>query len=88
MPGLARMKQLSFATLVYENKKKQAKREKFLNEMEAAVPWDRLLKVCEPYYPKAGKGRKPMPLETMLRICFLQQWYGLSGSAAKSLCTI
>ncbi len=88
MPGLARMKQLSFATLAYENKKKQTKREKFLNEMKAAVPWGRLLKVCEPYYPKAGKGRKPMPLETMLRICFFQQWYGLSDPAAKSLYTI
>ncbi len=78
------MKQLSFATLAYENKKKLTKREKFLNEMEAAVPWDRLLKVCEPYYPKAGKGRKPMPLETMLRIYYLQQWYGLSDPEMSS----
>ncbi len=77
------MKQLTFATLAYENKKKLTKREKFLNEMEVAVPWDRLLKVCEPYYPKVGKGRKPMPLETMLRIYFLQQWYGLSDPAAE-----
>ncbi len=77
------MKQVSFTTLAYENKKKLTKREKFLNEIEAAVPWDRLLKVCEPYYPKAGKGRKPMPLETMLHIYFLQQWYGLSDPAAE-----
>ncbi len=40
------MKQLGFATLAYENKKKLTKREKFLNEMEVAVPWGRLLEVC------------------------------------------
>lgn len=77
------MKQLSFASLAYENKKKLTKREKFLNEMEAVVPWSRTLKLIEPYYPKAGKGRKPKPLEMMLRIYFLQQWYGLSDPAAE-----
>ncbi len=35
------MKQLSFASLAYENKKKLTKREKFLNEMEAVVLWSR-----------------------------------------------
>ncbi len=79
------MKQLSFASLAYENKKKLTKREKFLNEMEVVVPWDRILKVCEPYYPKAGKGRKPISLETKLRIYFLQQWYGLSDPAAEEV---
>ncbi len=43
------MKQLSFASLTYEKKKKQTKREKFLNEMEAVVPWDCILKLIEPY---------------------------------------
>jgi hypothetical protein len=77
------MKQHSFASLTYEYKKKQTKREKFLEEMEQVVPWVQLLKLIEPYYPKAGKGRKPMPLEVMLRIYFLQQWYGLSDSGAE-----
>jgi len=77
------MKQLSFATLSYENKKITTKREKFLNEMEQVVPWKRLLKSIEPHYPKAGNGRPPMPMESMLRIYFLQQWYGLSDPAAE-----
>lgn len=47
------------------------------------VPWIRLLKLIEPYYPKAGKGRKPMLLEVMLRIYFLQPWYGLSHPGAE-----
>lgn len=77
------MKQLSFATLTYQHKKITTKREKFLNEMEKAVPWERLLKKIEPHYPKAGKGRPPMPMECMLRIYFLQQWYALSDPAAE-----
>lgn len=77
------MKQLSFATLSYQHKKIITKREKFLNEMEKAVPWKRLLKLIEPHYPKVGNGRPPMPMECMLRIYFLQQWYALSDPAAE-----
>ena len=51
--------------------------------MERIVPLSRLLKLIEPYYPKAGNGRPPMPMETMLRIYFLQQWYSLSDPAAE-----
>jgi IS5 family transposase len=73
------MKQTTFASLAYDQKKKQTRREKFLAEMEQAVPWSELLAMIEPYYPKAGRrGRQPFPLATMLRLYFLQQWYALS----------
>ena len=77
------MTQLSFATLDHRNKKKQTKRERFLGEMDAAVPWVTLLGLIETLYPKAGKGRRPYPLEVMLRIYFLQQWYQLSDPGAE-----
>jgi hypothetical protein len=64
------MSQLSFATLDHRNEKKQTKRERFLSEMDAVVPWARLLGLIEPHYPKAGKGRRPYPLDVMLRIYF------------------
>jgi IS5 family transposase len=32
-------------------------------------------------YPKAGNGRRPYPLGTMLRINCMQQWYNLSDEA-------
>jgi len=47
-------------------------------------PGQRLLDALSPsYYPdSAGKrGRPPTPLERMLRIYFLQQWYGLADEA-------
>jgi IS5 family transposase len=73
------MKQTTFASLAFDRKKKPTRREKFLAEMERAVPWSELLAVIEPHYPKAGRrGRQPFPLATMLRLYFLQQWYALS----------
>jgi IS5 family transposase len=77
------MKQISFASATYDNKKVMTKRERFLTEMDTIIPWPRLLKLIEPCYPKKGKGRPPMPMESMLRIYFLQQWYSLSDPAAE-----
>jgi transposase, IS5 family len=51
--------------------------------MNAVIPWGRLLKLIEPHYPKPGKGRRPLGLEKMLRIYFLQQWFDLSDPAAE-----
>ena len=70
-------KQPAFPSLRDAMKKKQTRRELFLAEMEVVVPWGRVLAPIEPYYPKAGPrgGRPPMPLEVMLRVYFLQNWY-------------
>jgi len=76
--------QISFAEAEYTKKKKQTRREKFLAEMEQVVPWTRLMEVIEPYYPKSGKrGRPPIGLERMLRMYFIQQWYGLADEAVE-----
>jgi transposase, IS5 family len=75
------MSQPTFAALAYTNKKKKTRREKFLEEMEEVVPWAQMLSVIEGYYPQAGKGRRPLGLEKMLRIYFLQQWFNLSDPA-------
>ena len=66
-------------------KKKVTRREQFLAEMEAVVPWGRLLALIAPRYPKAGLkgGRPPMPPEMMLRLYFLQNWYALSDPMAE-----
>ena len=75
------MMTVSFASLAYENKKKKTRREKFLEEMNLVIPWEELLQVIKKYYPVAGNGRQPMPMERMLKIYFMQQWYGLSDPA-------
>lgn len=49
--------------------------------MNELMPWDQLEAVIEPFYPKAGKGRRPYPLSTMLRIHCMQHWYNMSDPA-------
>ena len=70
--------QISFASLAYQQKKKITRREQFLKEMDQCVPWQLLLGLLEPVYPKAGQGRHPLPMRTMLRIYCMQQWFQLS----------
>jgi len=78
-------KQPAFPGLRDAMKKKVTRREQFLSEMEAVVPWKGLLGLIDPHYPKVGPkgGRPPMPLETMLRVYFLQNWYALSDPMAE-----
>jgi len=76
-------KQLGFGDYEQTTAKKRTRRERFLQEMEAVVPWKALIDLIEPHYPKTSSkgGRPPYPLETMLRIHLLQQWYDLSDPA-------
>ena len=79
------MDQLSFASLDFAAKKKRTKRDVFLAEMAAVVPWSALESVVEPHYPRVGPqgGRRPFPLPVMVRIYCLQQWYSLSDPGAE-----
>jgi IS5 family transposase len=71
--------QRTFASIAWNQKGKVTRRERFLAEMDAVVPWDRLVALIAPHYPKQdGPGRPPLGLEKMLRIYFLQQWFNLS----------
>jgi IS5 family transposase len=74
-------RQGSFSQAEYAGKKKQTRRDKFLAEMEQVVPWARLVARLQPLYPKGERGRRPIGVERMLRIYFLQQWYGLADEA-------
>ncbi len=58
--------QLSFADSEYQHKHRQTRKEKFLGRMDKRIPWKRLEAIIEPHYPKAGNGRRPYPLPTML----------------------
>jgi len=75
--------QRTFASVAWNGKGKVTRRERFLAEMDAVIPWPRLARLIEPHYPKAGQGRQPLGLEKMLRIYFLQQWFNLSDPQAE-----
>ena len=77
-------KQQTFAGEAWKRKGKVTRRERFLSEMDAVIPWARLLELIRPhYYVRSGQGRKPHDLEQLLRIYFLQQWFDLSDPAAE-----
>ena len=73
--------QLTFADSEFSSKRRQTRKEIFLSRMDSLLPWPQLLDVIEPYYPKAGNGRRPYPLESMLRFHCMQQWYSLRDEA-------
>jgi IS5 family transposase len=75
------MKQTTFASAAWDRKGKVTRRERFLAEMDQVIPWGSILGLIEPHYPKAGNGTQPMPMEQMLRIYFMQQWFNLSDPA-------
>jgi transposase, IS5 family len=77
------MQQTTFGSMAWQNKGKITRRERFLAEMDAVIPWSRLLALIEPHYPKAGKGTQPKPMEQMLRIYFMQNWFNLSDPQAE-----
>lgn len=78
------MKQITLAQAGFEPYRKTTRRDQFLDEMQHVVPWNDLLALSEPVYPKqTGAGRPPIELDKMLRIYFLQQWYDLSDPAVE-----
>lgn len=77
------MQQTTFASMAWQNKGKVTRRERFLAEMDAVIPWSHLLALIEPHYPKAGNGTQPKPMAQMLRIYFMQHWFNLSDPQAE-----
>jgi IS5 family transposase len=75
------MKQLGLSAPLFVKKPKQTRRQQFLQEMEQVVPWALWESRIVPHYPTAGRGRRPFPLATLLRIHLMQQWFGYSDPA-------
>jgi transposase, IS5 family len=77
------MKQMSLSDSGFERKTKRTRKREFLDEMNLVVPWDELVSLIAPRAPALGAkgGRPPFPVQTMLRIHFLQQWFNLSDPA-------
>ena len=75
------MKQISLPTAGFELAHKKTRKREFLEEMNLVVPWAELVSLIEPHAPKGKTGRPPFALSTMLRIHFMQQWFGFSDPA-------
>ncbi len=62
------MKQITFAHAEVPGNRKQTRQELFLIEMDQVVPWEDLVALIEPHYPKGEGGRPAYPLIAMLRV--------------------
>ena len=79
------MDQPTFGDLEFQNKKRKTRRELFLERMDGLIPWQRLEERIRPYYPKAGRGRRPYNLSVMLRVHVVQLCYNLSDPGMEDL---
>jgi len=73
------MRQTSIQDGSFAKYHKRTRKEVFLSQMDRIIPWPELAAVIDPYYPKPkGAGRRPIGIERMLRIHFMQHWFNLS----------
>jgi IS5 family transposase len=80
-PG-THMRQRTFSEKGFEKHRKKTRRDQFLEDMDQIVPWQELAAAIAPHYPQPkGPGRRPIDIERMLRIHFLQHWFDLSDPA-------
>jgi IS5 family transposase len=76
-------KQLSFTDVEYGNRRRVSRRELFLESMDQVLPWDQWVGLIQPFYYNGQRGRKPKPVETMLRMYLLQVWFSLSDEGVE-----
>ncbi len=70
--------QMNFTDLEYRYRRKKTRREILLEEMDHIMPWDEWTEMVKPYYPAGRRGRKPQPIERMLKMYMLKEWFDLS----------
>ena len=51
--------------------------------MDQVIPWGEWVGLIEPHYYNKTRGRRPVPIETMLRMYLLQVWFNLSDEAVE-----
>jgi IS5 family transposase len=78
-----RNEQPSFTDVEYGNRRRVSRREQFLATMDTTIPWSRWVGLIEPHYYTGKKGRRPKPIETMLRMYLLQVWFSLSDEGVE-----
>ena len=75
------MNQISLSQTGFELASKRTRKRVFLEQMEQCTPWESLIALIEPHAPSGHTGRPPFAVDVLLRIHFMQQWFGLSDPA-------
>ena len=77
------MTQSTLAIGGFDARNKTTRKAAFLARMDKLIPWTALQGLVEPYYPKAGNGRPPRSLATMLRMYCVASWFNLADEACE-----
>src|ERR1700747_2406178 len=74
------MRQMTLAHQAgFQGYSKKTRREQFLEEMEAVMPWAELIALIEPHFPKGEISRRRVGLASMLR-----DYFSTSGSCYRT----
>ena len=76
-------RQGSFADLEASGQRRRTRRERFLEQMEAIVPWREWVALIESHYPDGRRGRRPVGCERMPGTCLPRAWPRLSDEACE-----
>lgn len=77
------MTQMTLTASGYDGYSKVTRKAAFLTRMDNLMPWAAIQALIEPHYPKAGNGRPPRSLSTMLRMYCVANWFNLSDEACE-----
>lgn len=77
------MTQSTLAVSGFDAHSKVTRKAAFLARMNKLVPWTALETLIEPHYPKAGNGRPPRALSTMLRMYCVANWFDMADEACE-----
>lgn len=76
-------RQTTFADIQSMGRRRATKRDLFLREMDQAIPRAALVDIVKPHYYPGKRGRRPVGIERMLRMYFLQLWFNLSDEGVE-----
>ena len=77
------MTQSTLASGGFDAHNKTTRKAVFLARMDKLMPWAALVDLIEPYYPKAGNGRRPRSLASMVRMYCVANWFNLADEACE-----
>ena len=77
------MRQSTLATAAFDAHAKTTRKAAFVARMDKLLPWAALLALIEPHYPKAGNGRPPRSMSSMLRMYCIANWFNLADEACE-----
>ena len=68
----------------FEKFRKKTRKKRLQDDIEAIIPWKERCEAIDPFYRNPRRaGRRPIGIDRILRIYFLQHWFNMSYPAAE-----